>query len=257
MNILQTMLLIVIGTVIFLTASCRTGKQNQNYLSADKRDSSAYRLPQDREATIKSGDRLGISVLALNPASVQPYSLAGGGATGGSVTVDQDGWILYPQLGRIKVAGLTRKTLKDLLIDSLDNYLKGPTVEVEFLNFKVTIIGEVGGKGLQISAPDGRLTIFEAIAQSGDLSLDARRDSVMVIREENGKREFGYLNLLSNQVFASPYFQLQQNDVVIVPMSKSKAYVNPNRRKNINFTIVSSILGIVSTLAFLIQNITR
>jgi len=224
-------------------------------LLTDKRDSTHNRIWQDYDSKIQPGDKLTIGVLALNQASVQPYALGSNGAPG-VVTVENDGQILYPQLGFIKAAGLTRHELKDVLLAKLKVYLKDPVVTVEFSNFKVTMLGEVKNQGV-INVPDGKISILEAIAQSGDLTLDGRRDSILVIRETNGKREFGNINLHSNEVFKSPYFILQQNDVIYVPMVKSKANVSTKESKGVQISTIYTIVGILSTLTILITQLSR
>jgi len=198
---------------------------------------------------------LQISVLALNPASVQPYALGANGSPG-VATVDKDGNILYPQLGYIKTAGLTRNELRTVLLEKLQVYLKDPVVSVEFANFKVTMLGEVKQQG-PITVPEGRITILEALGQSGDITETGRRDSILIIREVNGRREFGNVNLLSNEVFKSPYFILQQNDVVYVPMVPQKALVAVKERKGVELSTIYSVLGILSTLTILIMQVTR
>jgi polysaccharide biosynthesis/export protein len=220
----STVLLI---SVLVLFAACRsTQKINQNYLSADKPDSTSTRIWQSYEAKIQPGDRLSILVTALNPTSAQIYNISGGTSTGGGqvggYSVDRNGNILFPQLGFIHAGGYTKDQLRDTLLNRLSVYLKDPLVIVEFINMKVTVLGEVVRQG-PIPLNDGRINILEALGQSGNITPSGRRDSVLVIREENNKREFGYVNLLSNEVFKSPYFMLQQNDVVVVPMDKKKA----------------------------------
>ncbi len=238
-----------------LMPACKVQKKNINYLSAENRDSSHARIWQNYEVKIQPGDKLQIGVIALNAASVQPYALGANGAPG-IATVDSEGNILYPQFGYLKVAGLTRMELRSLLLEKLKVYLRDPVVTVDFSNFKVTMLGEVKQQGV-ISVPEGKITILEALGQSGDLTETGRRDSVTVIREVNGKREFGNLNLLSNEIFKSPYFVLQQNDVVYVPMIPSKALVAVKERKGVELATIYSILGILSTLTLLILQFIR
>jgi polysaccharide export outer membrane protein len=244
-------------TVIFLVAlipACKVQKMNINYLS-DIRDTSHGRIWQSYDVKIQPGDKLQIGVLALNPASVQPYSLGQNG-TPGVATVGADGNILYPQLGLIKAAGLTRLELRDVLLEKLKVYLKDPVVTLDFANFKVTMLGEIKQQGA-LNVPEGKITILEAIGQAGDITETGRRDSILVIREINGRREFGNVNLLSNEVFKSPYFVLQQNDIVYVPMVPSKALVAVKERKGVQLSSIYSVLGILSTLTILIMQLTR
>lgn len=248
---------------VMLLASCYP-KKNLNYFSADTRDSSHTLIDRNFEAKIQPGDKLSIIVTALNPASAQPYNLTLTPSTGsttsvsnnlGGYTVDKNGIILFPQLGAIKVMGLTKTQLRDTLLTQLTPFLTNPVVTIEYLNFRVTVLGEVGKQGV-ITVPDGKLTILEALGQAGDIAIYGRRENVLVIREREGKREFGHLNLLSNAIFTSPYFQLQQNDVVYVEMTDKKpmaADVTVTR----NLGLLSVIATIISTLTILIINVVR
>jgi polysaccharide biosynthesis/export protein len=219
---------VLLISVLVLFTACRSSQKiNQNYLSADRPDSTSTRIWQSYEAKIQPGDRLSIFVTALNPTSAQIFNLSGGSGSGtgqgqSGYSVDQKGNILFPQLGFIHVGGYTKDQIRDTLLNRVSVYLKDPVVVVELINMKVTVLGEVAKQG-PILLQEGRINILEALGQAGDINVTGRRDSVLVIREENNKREFGYVNLLSNEVFKSPYFMLQQNDVVVVPMNQRKA----------------------------------
>jgi len=185
---------------------------------------------------------------------------AGGSASqaGSSVgiVVEPDGRILYPQLGFIKAGGLTRIGLRDTLLNRLKTYLTDPVVAVEFVNFKITVLGEVNKQGL-LQEADGNMTILEALGQAGDIAPTGRRDSILIVRETGSKREFGYVNLLSNEAFKSPYFVLQQNDVVYVQMNEKRLKQENEQVLVRNLSISTSILAVISTLGLLILNLTR
>jgi polysaccharide biosynthesis/export protein len=242
---------IIVTIIVFLSISCSTQK-NLNYLSYYPQDSSHTYIQQSFEVPVQVGDQLAIVVSALNAKSAEPYNLPGG--TKG-VTVEQDGKILYPQLGSIKVEGLTRSQLRDLLLNRLKTYLTDPVVSVEFINFKITVLGEVGHPGA-LGSGDGRMNILEAIAQSGDLTQYAKKYPVMVIRENKGRREFGYVNLLSNSIFSSPYYRLQQNDIVFVQHVENKPTYNSEMSLR-RLTYITTVLSILTTITFLILNFIR
>ncbi|WP_207492025.1 polysaccharide biosynthesis/export family protein [Aridibaculum aurantiacum] len=201
---------------------------------------------------IQVGDVLAITVSALNPTSATPYNLPLGNK---GITVEQDGRIVYPQLGLLRVAGLTRSQVRDLMVSRLRTYLTEPVVTVDFVNFKVTVLGEVNAQGV-INVPDGKINILEAIARSGDLTIYGKRFPVTVVRETNGRREFGYVNLLSNSIFSSPYYRLQQNDIVYVQADERKPTVDDQISAR-RFTTVTSVLAILSTLTLLVLNLIR
>jgi polysaccharide biosynthesis/export protein len=244
--------------VIALFTACKPSQKNLNYL-ADKRDSTHSRIWESYETRIQPGDKLSIFVTALNPESAKPYNFVSLSTAGGSpqgITVDQQGRILYPQLGFIKAAGLTKSELRDTLLGRLKTYLTDPVATVEFIDSKITILGEVNKQG-PLLINDRRVTILEALGQAGDITTTGRRDSVLVIREAGGKREFGYINLLSNDLFKSPYFLLQQNDVVYVQMNDKRLRSETEEKFVRNLSLVTSVLAVLSTLGILILNITK
>lgn len=141
----------------------------------------------------------------------------GGSSSGGvkGFLVDPEGYIDYPVVGKIKVSGLTIRQVKDLLVKKLNQYVKDPVAEVNIINYKITVLGEVGRPGT-IIAPNHKISVLDAIAAAGDIPVTGRKDNVLIIRENEGIREFARLNLNSREVFLSPYFYLKQNDVIIV-----------------------------------------
>ncbi|WP_417128285.1 polysaccharide biosynthesis/export family protein, partial [Phocaeicola sp.] len=158
----------------------------------------------------------------------------------------------FPILGKIHVVGMTRMELtnyiKRRLID--EDYIKDPIVIVKFLNFKVSVVGDVGSPGV-INVNSDRITIFEAISQAGDLAITGRRYNVTVIREENGERVPYYLDLRSKDVFKSPCYYLQQNDLVYVEPNKNKTRQgNTNQYNNITTwtTLLSFVMSIVTLI---------
>ncbi|HEY4935745.1 MAG TPA: polysaccharide biosynthesis/export family protein, partial [Puia sp.] len=199
------------------------------------------------EPVIRKGDILNIIVYSDNPEATNIYnqSLVGASGTaasnsvsmgttretGGSspaapgYEVDVDGNIIFQGIGKIKIEGLTRATLKDTLDARLSPYLLHPYYSIRFLNYKFTMMGEVAKPGI-VNIPGERINILEAIALAGDLTLFADRDSVFIIRENNNKREFAWMNLTKPEIMASPYFYVQQNDIIIVEPNKKKSVAN-------------------------------
>jgi polysaccharide export outer membrane protein len=242
-------------------SSCNSEKKLANLIYfRDNTDSLNATMIQNAEPRIQVGDRLSVVVNALSPESVAPYNLGAGTATAGSANafgyvVEEDGAITFPQLGKIQVSGKTRTQLIGLLSDSLKRYVRDPVVTVQFLNFKVNVLGEVNRQG-PLTTPEGKMTLLEALGQAGDITFYGRRDNVLVIRERNGQREFGRVNLLSKRAFSSPYFVLQQNDVVYVELTAAKVAATDQIMIR-NLTIASTIISVLSTLVFLIINISR
>jgi polysaccharide export outer membrane protein len=135
--------------------------------------------------------------------------------------VDQEGNIDFPVIGKIEVNGLTLEEAKAKLVSLLEKYINIPIVNMRFLNLKITILGEVNNPGT-IRLSNKRVTLLEAIGMAGDMSIYANRNNVLVIREENGKRTTARLDLQTAEIFTSPYFYLQQNDVVYIEPTKAR-----------------------------------
>ena len=162
--------------------------------------------------------------------------------------VSRDGDIIFPVLGKIHVLGLTHEQLAKELENRLvsEGHILDAVVTVKLLNFKVSVLGDVVRPGV-IQATGERLTIFEALSMVGDMTIYGQRTNVTVIREENGQRTIGELDLSSKDVFDSPYYYLHQNDVV---------YVEPNLKKKrsaerdpMTLTYISSAVSIISVLS--------
>ncbi len=162
--------------------------------------------------------------------------------------VNQDGEITFPVLGKLKVEGMTHAELASMLERRLvsEGHILDATVTVKLMNFKVCVLGDVVRPGM-IQATGERMTIFEALSMVGDLTIYAQRTNVTVIREENGKRTIGELDLTSKEVFESPYYYLHQNDVVYVEPNKKRK--RDAERDNITLTYITSAVSIVSTLS--------
>ncbi len=252
--------------ISFLLLSCNTERKLSSLVYFNHGDTTLAKTIQNYEPVIQSGDRLSIAVNALDPASAAPFNLgstpsptaqSAGSANGGYI-VEADGSIHFPQLGKVQVAGMQRRQLVDTLTARLVKYVTDPIVTVQFLNFKVTILGEVGRPGT-LTIPDGKVTLVEAIGLAGDLPITARRDNIMVIREKNGQREFGHVNMLSKNLFSSPYYVLKQDDVVYVELTKEKvaaADLSATRLRN-NISLVTTALSVVSTIVVLIVTLGR
>ncbi|MCW3079623.1 polysaccharide biosynthesis/export family protein [Segetibacter sp.] len=220
-------------------------------------DTILSKVVQRVEPIVQPGDRLSIVVGALNPLSAAPYNLASTtpGSTSGSAggyLVEADGTIQFPQLGKLQVSTMKRKQLVDFLTKMLVKYVNDPIVTIEFLNFKITVLGEVNHQGT-FNIPEGKVTVLDAIGLAGDLPFTARRDNITVIREKNGNREFGKINVLSKNAFSSPYYVLQQNDVVYVEPTKDKVAASDQSFIR-NFSIATSVFSVFTTVVVLVIN---
>lgn len=155
--------------------------------------------------------------------------------------VDKDGNIDFPVLGKIYVKGMTRDQLSELLKEKLQAYLKNPIVTVQFLNFRVTVLGEVKTPG-NYAMNSERVTIFEALGRAGDLVINAKRNDILVVRDNGNEKEFGRIDLTSKDIFTSPYYYLKQNDVIYVEPSKGRIFQGDAS------TYLPLVLSVVTTL---------
>lgn len=167
----------------------------------------------------------------------------------GGYLIDSLGNLTLPIIGDIHLGGLNRIQASELIIKLLEDYLKKPTVQISILNFKVTVLGDVQSAGT-FKIPNERITILEAIGLAGDLNITGNRKNVVVIRNEGGTEKTYRIDLTSNEMFTSPVYFLNQNDVV---------YIEPNQRKRLKSTtglllgsIIVSLSSVVGTLTALI-----
>lgn len=256
---------LVIAAAVFALSSCNTAREVSYFQNIDELLLQNQQLssPVSYEPIIGVDDRLSITVSALDPNGAAPFNLPAitylqPGEQQMAVApslqtflVGSDGYIDYPVLGRVKVEGLTKLQLIEQLQGRISEYVKTPLVNIELMNFRVSVLGEVNQPGM-ISVPNDRITILDAIGMAGDLTIHGERKNVLLIREVNGKREFHRFDLTSSALFASPYYYLRQNDVV---------YVEPNlpRQKNakfsqtdqFNLSLVSVVVSAASVIASL------
>ncbi len=246
--------------IISLVTSCKP-KQNMIYMSNNnfQQEVSQARYEGLR---IQEGDMLEIIVTALDDLAVKPFNRttmqktgeegnAGGNARLGDnqYQVTSDGYISFPVLGNIYCKGMTKQQLKTELDSRLKQYLTDPVVTVRHLNFNISILGDVGSPGQKTSSTE-RLNIFQALALAGDMRDSANRTNVKLIRysEESGKDITYTLDLSEASIVNSPYYYLQQNDILYVEPDKNKQIAanttNPNR--GLFLQLMGVVLGLVT-----------
>ena len=255
----------------FSLISCSSPKELR-YLqgSLDAEEWKSVSIP---EPIIQKGDLLSIIVYSDNPAASAVFNLPmnstsqvsiaetsspalGSGSSIGPPSagylVDKDGNIQFPQLGNLQVEGLKKEELVTLLNSKLKgSLLNNPYYSIRFLNLKISILGEIKNPGVYNMSSE-KMNILEAISVAGDLTYFGMRQNVLVIREIKGKREFGRLDLTKPDIFNSPYFQLQQNDIVMVDMRKQKIAANDQVLIR-NITLLLSIITSIAVILNLLQ----
>jgi polysaccharide export outer membrane protein len=184
------------------------------------------------------------------------YSTTGGGGRLQPLgyLVDTDGTIELPLIGKVKIGGLRTTDAADTIRIRLGAYLKEPSVIVRNLNFKISVLGEVKLPGIFV-IPDEKITLPQVLSMAGDMTIYGNRSNLMIIREENGKREYARIDMTSREIFDSPYYYLRKNDVIYVEPVKSKMLDTDSRVRTV--PIIVSIVGGISTLGILILNLTR
>lgn len=230
MNMNKYNRLVVLFSFLPFLFSCMNAKKA--VLFNDLNTNSIQSKIDDLEPVIQKADLLSISVNSLNPEATQIFNNPNQATTQATTTtgftnyaagylVNQDGYIQFPVLGNIKAVGLTKKQLKENITKGLvdGKLLLDPIVNIRYLNFKVTVLGEVQHPSV-LSVPNEKITLLEAIGLAGDLTLYAKRDNILIIRETDGAKTFTRLNLNTSEIFTSPYYYLKSNDIV---------YVEPNK----------------------------
>lgn len=233
----------------FNITSCTTTKQvTYLYDLNDSTEGSLRNAQVAFENPIQKSDQLWITVGGSNPLDLVALNSANGigTSTGTSLTpttgaaigflVEADGKIKIPYVGKVQAEGLTRVQLENHLTEMFKDYTKNPVVNVRFINYNYSVLGEVKNSG-RFNMVNERTTILEAITMAGDLTDLGKRDNVLIVREVNGERSFARVNLLSKGLFNSPYYYLKTNDVV---------YIEPVKAKFINRTGVPQYLSIVA-----------
>ncbi len=257
---------VIAGTFLIAgSISCGNAKQLQYLQGAI--DTVKLSKVNYHEIVIQTGDILSITLFSDNAMASAIYNqgtTVGGGQTaapGAGTTsttnssgylVDKNGNIQLQALGNVYVKGMTREQLAIHIAMQYKekNLLTNPYCQVRFTNFKITVFGEVNRPSIYY-IPSEKVNILEVIGLAGDLTTFARRDSILVIRETDQQRKFGWLNVKNTKIFNSEFFYLQQNDVVVINATKTKAAMNDQvlvRNVSLVTSIISSIALIVTII---------
>lgn len=247
-------------STIFLISSC-ISRKNVTYLEnvSSAQHSTLDQVASFTEPVIQADDILAVSINTIDPTSAAVVNQAGtnisvtssSGSNNGreqvsGYLVDKNGEIELSLIGKVKVIGLTTFQAKELIREKASRDLKNPNVTVRFANFKVSVLGEVN-RPTVYSLPNEKVSILDVLSLAGDLTIFGRRDNIMIIRDVNGKKEFGRLNLNNTDIFKSPYYFLKQNDVVYVEPNGSKVFQLNNSTR----TLATLVLSVVSTIVLI------
>ncbi len=218
--------------ILILSLSFNSCVTNKRYNLLQGATTEKNSNPPQYEVTLQPDDELMIIISSFNPELAAPYNLSVGGVGGGATyLIDQNGYIVLPNLGSIKAAGKTRNQLIEAIKEALKGKLENPTIYVKLMNFRVLVYGEVAATGMQ-TVKSERYTILEALTNAG-ITYFGKRKKVLIIRENNGTRTFETVDVTKADLINSPYFYLAQNDVI---------YVEPNFVK-LNSTVITPTVG--------------
>lgn len=244
----------IVWLTILLFGACTTQKTLTYFQGIDDptvlNQINQHFQPQG-ETRIAPGDAMVILVTALDPQAVAPFNMPSvmySSPTTDEVRttpmlvhymVDSTGCINFPVLGKIRLAGKTKAEATAYLEGRIASSVKDPMVTINFLNYTVSVLGEVNRPG-RIKVEAERMTVLEAIAQAGDLTPYGKRNTVKIVREQDGLLQVGTLDLNSPDIFKSPFYHLRQNDLI---------YVEPNGVRAMNSQNIGTYLSMATTAA--------
>lgn len=244
----------IFAFVSFFLVSCASKKNViylQNIDQINNNSSLSY------EPKLQKDDLLSIIVAADQPELTVPFNLP---QIQGNYQINQnqdgiktylidvEGNIVFPVIGKVKLAGLTRSQAVSMLEEKIKEYITNPSVNLRILNYKFSVLGEVNRPGT-FKIDSERITLLEALSQSGDLTIYGNRSNILVIREIDGKKEYNRVDITKADFINSPFYYMVQNDVVVVEPNKTRvnsSVVGPN----LNVTI--SAISLLTTILLII-----
>jgi len=240
---------------IMLCASCAT-TQEISYFQ-DEPLANYEELEINTDVVYKTNDKLSIIVSSIDPIAAKPFNLPTF-SEGQSITViqgsqkmqtylvDKNGNIDFPVLGQLKIGGLARTEATEFLKEKLSEYLKDPIVNIRIVNFTITILGEVNSPGTFI-LEDEKVSLSEALGYAGDLTIHGRRDNVLLIRDNNGKKQYAQFDLTSIKVLNSQNYYLAQDDVIYVTPNKAKVRsASYNQNSAVTISTASVLVALIA-----------
>ncbi|MBM6499844.1 MULTISPECIES: polysaccharide biosynthesis/export family protein [Flavobacterium] len=242
--------------LLFILLQSCASRKNVAYLQ-DVNNNSNSQTEANYEPVLKNDDLLSIIVSANDPEITYMFNIP---QIQGSYKVNENqdgiktylidtkGEIEFPVIGRIKLAGLTRTQAIDKLAEKIKPYITNPTINLRILNYKISVLGEVNKAG-NYTINSERITLLEAIANAGDLTIYGRRDNILIIREKDGKKTYNRIDITKSDFINSDFYYLTQNDVVIVEPNKTR--VNSSAFGP-NITATISALSVIATIILLL-----
>ena len=257
--------ILLMAMLALALASCNTSKKIVYFQDIQVNRPEA--ITEARDITVQPKDQISILVSSKDPQLAALFNLprvqyrvgdnnmqnTNGDVSG--YTLDTEGYIDFPVLGRLYVAGMTKSEIASFIKKRLmdENLINDPVVTVEFMNLYYSILGEVNSPGKYMITKD-QITLLEALSMAGDLTIYGKRDAVFVVREEDGQRVTHWVDLRTQDLFHSPVYYLKQNDVIYVQPNKVRAgqsTINENSVKSVSLWIsIASFLSSLGVLLF-------
>jgi polysaccharide export outer membrane protein len=242
--------------LIILSSSCAPRRNLVYFSDMVSKTTDSQVITADTEPKIQPNDLLSITINTLSTESNLMFSVNSNNINKNGYfekegyRVDKDGNINFPVVGKVNLKGLTIEQAQYTLVNKLNHYVKNPIVNMQFLNFRITVIGEVNNPAT-FNIPNEQINLLEALGMAGDLTAYGKRENILVIREMDGKRSIVRININNRDILNSPYFYLKQNDVIYVEPDKSKSIeYSPNNRLMPLVVATISAVAVLST-AFL------
>ncbi len=220
------------------------------------------RETESLEPVLQQNDLLSISVSSINPeaavmfnvsnvVATESSTLSGARTQASGYLIDQDGFIRFPVLGKIKAAGKTKKVLREEITAELQTrkLLIDPIVDVRYLNFKVSVLGEVKNPTV-LTVPNEKISLLEALGLAGDITIYGNKENVALLREEDGVKKLRRIDLTGTDLFASPYYYLKSNDIIYVEPTKSKVAESSLVKQWIPVVLSAISLAIITIVNF-------
>ncbi len=228
--------------LLLVVSSCANKKDVLYFQDIEKLQNLDINKP---DLLVDTGDILSIRLSALNPESTlpfQPISNSTESSSGGltNFLVDPDGNIQYPVLGNIYVKGKSTREITQVIKDTIASFVKNPVLQVRLANFSISILGEVNAPGNYI-IPNESITVLDALALAGDMTIFGKRQGVKVIRTTDNQKTYAELDFTSVDLINSPYFYLKQNDVIIVSPNNAQVQTSAVNR---NISVIVSLVGL-------------
>ena len=232
-------------------SSCGSAKKSSYFNEVGNNTFSSHFEPL--EPILQKNDLLSINISSLNAEVTEMFNIANnvGGTQTVGYLIDQDGYIRFPVLGKIEVSGLTKKELREYIREELisKRLLMEPIVDIRFMNFKVSVLGEVNQPAV-FTIPNEKVTLLEALGMAGDMTIYANRDNVLLISEEDGIKSTKRIDLTSDELFTSPNYYLKPNDIVYVQPNDRKVRNTSNAAQWFSVILGSLSLAVISISTF-------